>query len=205
MFSGIVTATGRLLRREELAGDRRLTIGIGDAVLPRLSPGCSIAVNGVCLTMVSGGGGQFSADVSLETLAGTTLGGLRDGDPVNLEGALRLDDTVDGHLVTGHVDGVGHVVRVEPEARSVRLRIAVDDPLMRYVARKGSVAVDGVSLTVNAVDSGEFEVNIVPHTREITIISGYRSGTAVNIEVDIVARYLERLAAADRPAADKDA
>ena len=205
MFSGIVTATGRLLRREELAGDRRLTIGIGDAVLPRLSPGCSIAVNGVCLTMVSGGGGQFSADVSLETLAGTTLGGLRDGDPVNLEGALRLNDTVDGHLVTGHVDGVGHVVRVEPDARSVRLRIAVDDPLMRYVARKGSVAVDGVSLTVNSVDSGEFEVNIVPHTREITVISGYRPGTAVNIEVDIIARYLERLAAAGLPAPDKDA
>ena len=155
--------------------------------------------------MVSGGGGQFSADVSLETLAGTTLGGLRDGDPVNLEGALRLNDTVDGHLVTGHVDGVGHVVRVEPDARSVRLCIAADAPLMRYVARKGSVAVDGVSLTVNAVDSGAFEVNIVPHTREITVISGYRPGTAVNIEVDIIARYLERLAAAGLPAPDKDA
>ena len=107
MFSGIVTGTGQLLRREELAGDRRLTIAIGDAVLSKLSPGCSIAVNGVCLTMVRGGGGQFSADVSLETLSATTLGRLRDGDPVNLEGALRLHDTVDGHLVTGHVDGVG--------------------------------------------------------------------------------------------------
>ncbi len=205
MFSGIVTGTGRLLGHEELAGDRRLTIGVGDAVLPTLSPGCSIAVNGVCLTMVGGGDGQFSADVSLETLSGTTLGGLRDGDPVNLEGALRLSDTVDGHLVTGHVDGVGHVVSVEPEARSVRLRIAADAQLMPYIARKGSVAVDGVSLTVNAVDSDGFEVNIVPHTREITVISGYCHGTAVNIEVDIIARYLERLALAGLPAAYKDA
>ena len=205
MFSGIVTGTGRLLRREELAGDRRLTIAVGDAVLSRMAPGCSIAVNGVCLTMVGGSDGEFSADVSLATLSGTTLGGLRAGDPVNLEGALRLNDTVDGHLVTGHVDGVGRVVSVVPEARSVRLRIAADAELMPYVARKGSVAVDGVSLTVNAADRGAFEVNIVPHTQEITIISGYRPGTAVNIEVDVVARYLERLAAAGLLATDKDA
>ena len=198
MFSGIVKGTGRVLASVDLGADRRLSIDTRDVDLPSLETGCSIAVNGVCLTAVDCADGQFTADVSRETLSATTLGELSSGDPVNLEGALRLNDTVDGHLVTGHVDGIGRVVGVEPDARSTGLRITVDGSLMRYIARKGSVAVDGVSLTVNAVDEDAFEVNIVPHTSEVTVISGYRIGRAVNIEVDIVARYLERLRAVDR-------
>ena len=198
MFSGIVKGTGRVLASVDLGADRRLSIDTRDVDLPSLETGCSIAVNGVCLTAVDCADGQFTADVSRETLSATTLGELSSGDPVNLEGALRLTDTVDGHLVTGHVDGVGRVVGVKPDARSTGLRITVDGSLMRYIARKGSVAVDGVSLTVNAVDEDAFEVNIVPHTSEVTVISGYRTGRAVNIEVDIVARYLERLRAVER-------
>ena len=198
MFSGIVRGTGRVLDSVDLGGDRRLTIDIREVALPPLATGLSVAVNGVCLTAVDCTDERFSADVSLETLSATTLGGLSRGDRVNLESALRLNDTVDGHLVTGHVDGIGRVVEVEPVARSTQVRIAFDEALMRYVARKGSVAVDGVSLTVNAVHRDAFEVNIVPHTSVMTVISGYRPGMAVNIEVDIVSRYLERLRAADR-------
>ena len=198
MFSGIVRGTGRVLASVDLGADRRLRIDTRGVDLPSLETGCSIAVNGVCLTAIDCADGRFAADVSRETLSATTLGELSSGDPVNLEGALRLNDTVDGHLVTGHVDGIGRVVGVKPDARSTGLRITVDGSLMRYIARKGSVAVDGVSLTVNAVDEDAFEVNIVPHTSEVTVISGYRTGRAVNIEVDIVARYLERLRAVDR-------
>lgn len=195
MFSGIVRGVGRVLESADLGGDRRLTIDTGGVALPPLETGCSIAVNGVCLTAVECGEERFAADVSLETLSATTLGELSGGDPVNLESALRLNDTVDGHLVTGHVDGIGRVVAVEPAARSTGVRIALDGALTRYIARKGSVAVDGVSLTVNAVQAGAFEVNIIPHTIAVTVISEYRRGRAVNIEVDIVARYLERLRA----------
>ena len=195
MFSGIVRGVGRVLESADLGGDRRLTIDTGGGALPPLETGCSIAVNGVCLTAVECGEERFAADVSLETLSATTLGELSGGDPVNLESALRLNDTVDGHLVTGHVDGIGRVVAVEPAARSTGVRIALDGALTRYIARKGSVAVDGVSLTVNAVQAGAFEVNIIPHTIAVTVISEYRRGRAVNIEVDIVARYLERLRA----------
>ena len=198
MFGGIVRGVGRVIASADLGGDRRLTIETRDVALPPLETGCSIAVNGVCLTAVDCREGQFAADVSLETLSVTTLGELSSGDAVNLESALRLNDTVDGHLVTGHVDGIGRVVDVEQAGRSMGVRIAVDKALMRYIARKGSVAVDGVSLTVNAVDDDAFEVNIVPHTSEVTVISEYRPGRTVNIEVDIVARYLERLRAVDR-------
>ena len=198
MFGGIVTGTGRVLDSVDLGGDRRLTIDTREVALPPLAMGCSIAVNGVCLTAVDCGDERFSADVSLETLSATTLGELSRGDRVNLESALRLNDTVDGHLVTGHVDGIGRVLGVKPAARSTEIRIALDEALMRYIARKGSVAVDGVSLTVNAVREDAFEVNIVPYTSDVTVISEYRPGRAVNIEVDIVARYLERLRTADR-------
>ena len=198
MFSGIVRGTGRVLDSADLGGDRRLSIGTHGVALPQLATGCSIAVNGVCLTAVDCTDEWFSADVSLETLSATTLGELTRGDRVNLESALRLSDTVDGHLVTGHVDGIGRVAGVEPAARSTEVRIALDEALMRYIARKGSVAVDGVSLTVNAVHEDAFDVNIVPHTNDVTVISEYRPGRAVNIEVDIVARYLERLRAVDR-------
>lgn len=198
MFSGIVAGVGRVLDSAAAGGDRRLGIDTRGVSLPSLETGGSIAVNGVCLTAVSCADGRFEADVSLETLSATTLGGLSSGDAVNLEGALRLGGAVDGHLVSGHVDDVGHVVSVASAARSLEVRICVDRALLRFIARKGSVAVDGVSLTVNAVDDDAFGVNIVPYTRDATIISGYRAGSAVNIEVDVVARYLERLAAGDR-------
>ena len=195
MFSGIVAGVGRVVDNVDAGGDRRLIIDTRGVALAALETGRSIAVNGVCLSVVDSGRDRFAADVSLSTLSATTLGALSKGDPVNVESALRLNDTVDGHLVTGHVDGVGRVMAVERAARSTVVRIAFDKALMRYVARKGSVAVDGVSLTVNAAHEDVFEVNIVPHTNDVTVISEYRPGRAVNIEVDIVARYLERLRA----------
>ena len=193
MFSGIVKGVGRILERADAGGDQRLTIGVKSVALPEFHPGNSVAVNGVCLTVVVCDSECFTSDVSVETLSMTTLGDLTEGDSVNLENALRLGDSLDGHLLTGHVDGVGRVKSVEEAARSIMLRIQVDEVLVPYIARKGSVAVDGVSLTVNAVENTTFQVNVVPHTREMTVIAGYRPGTAVNIEVDIVARYLERL------------
>jgi len=194
VFSGIVKGVGRVLEQADVGGDRRLTIEFKGVALPELQPGHSVAVNGVCLTAVACEAERFTADVSVETLSTTTLGELTVGEAVNLENALRMGDSLDGHLVTGHVDGVGRVEGVAEAARSVALRIQTDKALAPYIARKGSVAVDGVSLTVNAVQNGTFQVNIVPHTREMTVISGYRPGTAVNIEVDVIARYLERLA-----------
>ena len=194
MFSGIVKGVGRVLEQSDLGDDRRLTIGLEDVVLPEIRPGDSIAVNGVCLTAVACDAKRFSADVSVETLSKTTLGDLQVGDGVNLESALRMGDALDGHLVTGHVDGVGRVERVVESARSSVLRIRTEGALAPFIARKGSVTVDGVSLTVNDVENATFQVNIIPHTREITVIAGYRPGTAVNIEVDIIARYVQRLA-----------
>jgi riboflavin synthase len=162
-----------------------------------LAVGGSIAVNGVCLTAVAVTSSTFTADVSHATLAVTTLGTLASGARVNLEPPLKAGDPLDGHIVTGHVDGVGEVVAVEPAGSSKRLVIGVPAPLSRYIATKGSVAVDGVSLTVNAVDGAQLEVNVIPHTQAVTVIGEYARGTAVNIEVDMVARYLERLVQTD--------
>jgi riboflavin synthase len=194
VFTGMVVAVGRVVALEGVGGDRRLEIDARDARLPPLEAGDSIAVNGVCLTATSCDRGGFAADVSLQTLSVTNLGSLRTGSRVNLEPSLRLGGTLGGHLVMGHVDGVGRVVTVTEQARSCVLGIELPEGLARYVARKGSVTVDGVSLTVNSVDGDRFEVNVVPHTRAATIIGEYRPGTAVNIEVDLLARYLERLA-----------
>ncbi|HEX9878181.1 MAG TPA: riboflavin synthase [Gammaproteobacteria bacterium] len=194
MFTGIIRGIGTILSRVDRERDGRLSVGAGDGNLPALGAGDSIAVNGVCLTVVSHDASRVVVDVSNETRAVTTLGTLVAGSRVNLEPALRVGESLDGHLVTGHVDGVGRVRDIAPDGQSLRLGIELPRSLLPYVARKGSVAVDGVSLTVNAVHGAIFEVNIVPHTREMTIISGYRVGTAVNIEVDIIARYLERLA-----------
>ncbi|HVY67210.1 MAG TPA: riboflavin synthase [Gammaproteobacteria bacterium] len=193
MFSGLVKGVGRVAARTDLGKDQRFTIEVGTAGLPPLVVGASIAVNGVCLTVVTAAGDRFTADVSAETLAVTTLGNLRPGSRVNLESPLRAGDPLDGHIVSGHVDGVGHVVAVEPVGVSLKVTIEVPPALARYVAMKGSVAVDGVSLTVNAVHGPRFEVNIIPHTQAMTVIGEYRAGTAVNIEVDLLARYLERL------------
>ena len=194
MFTGIIRGVGRIAASNDIGGDRRLTIDHQGVDLPPLGIGDSVAVNGVCLTVVISEDANFSADVSLETLSVTTLGQLEQGASVNLEPALRMGDALDGHLLTGHVDGIGRVAGLSAAARSSVVKFEAPASLAIYIARKGAVAVDGVSLTVNTVNGSIFEVNIVPHTAEMTVISGYKPGTAVNIEVDIIARYIERLA-----------
>jgi len=195
MFTGLIEAVGRLRQREPVGGDVRLVVDM--AGLPRegLSLGESIAVSGVCLTVVEFDADSFAADVSNETLSRTTLGALSDGAPVNLERALRADARLGGHLVSGHVDGVGEVVSVEEDARSQRWRFRAPATLMRYIAEKGSICIDGTSLTVNAVGPDSFDVNLVPHTVSHTAFAATGPGQAVNLEVDLVARYVERLLA----------
>ncbi len=193
MFTGIIQAIGQITRRESKGGDARLHVHTGKLDLGDVCLGDSIAVNGVCLTAVELPGDGFVADVSRESLALTTLGDLLPGSPVNLEKALTLSARLGGHLVSGHVDGIGRVVTRHDDARSVRFTLEAPAELARYIAHKGSITVDGTSLTVNAVSAAQFELNIVPHTLAETIMSAYQPGTAVNLEVDLVARYLERL------------
>lgn len=193
MFTGIVHAVGRLVASEDRGRDRRMRIACADLDLSATRPGDSIAVNGVCLTAISLSGGGFLADVSGETLACTTLGSLASGAAINIEQALTPATPLGGHLVSGHVDGVGELLARSDDARSVRMRFRVPGALSRYVARKGSVCVDGVSLTVNEIDGAEFTVNLVPHTLQHTTLGDFTPGRTVNIEVDLVARYLERL------------
>ena len=198
MFTGIIQAIGSIERIETRAGDRRLLVDSGTLGLDDVREGDSIAVAGVCLTALDIDAARFAADVSNETLALTTLGRLPAGAAVNLEKALRLSDRLGGHLVSGHVDGVGTVVAIEGDARSQRWTFAAPAALARYIAVKGSVCVDGVSLTVNAVDGARFAVNLIPHTQAVTTFGQRRVGDAVNIEVDLIARYAERLGTADR-------
>ena len=193
MFTGLIQGVGRLAAREPRGGDLRLRIALGTLPRAPLAMGESIAVSGVCLTVVAFDADGFEADVSNETLAHTTLGGLPDGAVVNLERALLPTDRLGGHLVSGHVDAVGGGAAIEADARSQRWRFRVPAQLMRYIAVKGSICVDGVSLTVNAVDADGFEVNLVPHTVAHTAFANTAVGDAVNLEVDVVARYLERL------------
>lgn len=200
MFTGIIQAIGEVRRLEPRGGDVRLVIGTGKLPVAGVVVGDSIAVNGVCLTAVSLGGAEFAADASRETLALTTLGGLGVGSAVNLEKALTLSTPLGGHLVSGHVDGVGEVLEFREDGRAWRLRVAVPRELARYVAPKGSICIDGTSLTVNRVEGAEMELMIVPHTLSETIISQYRAGTRVNLEVDLIARYLERLLLGERAA-----
>lgn len=200
MFTGIVEAMGSLASMTPHDGDMRLHIRTGELDLSDVALGDSIAVNGVCLTATELPGDGFRADVSNETLDNTTLGDLKPGHGVNLEKALTPASRLGGHLVSGHVDGVGEVVEVKPEARSWRIDIQAPDELARYLARKGSITVDGISLTVNAVSGARFSLNIVPHTREVTNMSDWQPGTRVNLEVDIIARYLERLLLGDKAA-----
>ena len=197
MFTGIVQSVGLIRAIEPKAGDVAIDVQTPSMSLESVTAGDSIAVNGVCLTVTSMDAGSFRADVSRETLAMTTLGRWEPGTRVNLEKALLAGQPLGGHYVTGHVDGVGRVVGRRDDARSVRVEFEVPAPLAKYVARKGSVCVDGVSLTVNGVLGSRFDVNLVPHTLEATILGDYQPGTAVNIEVDIIARYLERLGARD--------
>ena len=193
MFTGIVQGVGRIRSVRPHEGDATMWIETGGVSLADVSIGGSIAVNGCCLTAVEIEPSAFKADLSRETLSLTTAGRWQAGTAVNLEKALVAGQALGGHYVTGHVDGVGEVVARSEDARSVRVEFAVPAELARYVARKGSVCVDGVSLTVNGVAGNRFDVNLVPHTLEVTVLAGYAPGTAVNIEVDIIARYLERL------------
>jgi riboflavin synthase len=193
VFTGIVQEVGRVLSRELRGGDVRLTIGYGQLDFSGTRVGDSLCVQGCCLTAVELEGKTFAADVSRETLALTTLGDLAPGAPVNLEPALRAGDPLGGHLVSGHVDGVARLTAVEGEARSLRLTIEAPARLARYLAPKGSVAIDGVSLTINSVEGARFGVNIIPVTQRETNFSGLAPGDRVNLEIDLLARYLARL------------
>ena len=200
MFTGIIQAVGKIAAIEARGGDARLRVDAGSLDLRDVALGDSIAVSGVCLTAVECRAAGFVADVSGETLARTTLGGLRTGDAVNLEKALTPSSRLGGHLVSGHVDGVGEVLTRTAEARSVRFRLCAPAGLAKYIAEKGSICVDGVSLTVNRVHGAEFELNIVPHTLAATTLDGFQPGRRVNLEVDLIARYLERLLLGERAA-----
>jgi riboflavin synthase len=194
MFSGIVAALGRISKVEQRPGGVRIAVSAARLGLDDVSVGDSIAVNGVCLTVIAKSPTSFEADVSAETMSCTV--GLDAPGEVNLEKALRLADRLGGHLVTGHIDGVGEVVKFVPAGESTLLAVRAPAQLERYIARKGSVAVQGVSLTVNRVDGREFEVNLIPHTVAVTTLRQLKPGAKVNLEVDLVARYVERLTGA---------
>ena len=202
MFTGIVEERGSIVAREDLSDAARFTVR-GPLVTSDAGHGDSIAVNGVCLTAVELPGNGFWADVSRETLARTAFIDLKAGSLVNLEKALTPTSRLGGHLVSGHVDGVGEVVAREDNARAVQFRIRAPRELAKYIALKGSITVDGTSLTVNAVNGAEFELTIVPHTLGETIMADYRPGRQVNLEVDLLARYLERLMMGDKAAEPK--
>lgn len=197
MFTGIIQAVGKVVAAERRDGDLRLTLDTGALDMADVALGDSIAVNGVCLTVVEQLARGFVADVSVETLDLTTVGQWRAGDGVNLEKSLTPSSRLGGHLVSGHVDGLGEVIGRHPDARSERFTLRAPAELARYIAHKGSITVDGTSLTVNKVAGADFELNIVPHTLEHTIFSNYQPGTRVNLEVDVIARYLERLLLGD--------
>lgn len=193
MFTGIIKTKGTISAMDRRGGDVRLSVRSDGLPWSDYEPGESIAVNGVCLTAVALHADGFDTDVSVETLDVTGLGGLAVGSAVNLEPAISLGERLGGHLVSGHVDCTGKVVSRTADARSIRLGIEIPKEYARYVAKKGSVCVDGVSLTVNEVSGNTFELNIIPHTADVTIIDDYAAGTVVNVEVDLLARYLERL------------
>ena len=193
MFTGIIQATGRVAAIEARDGDVRLRVALDALAGNGFAAGESIAVNGVCLTAVEPAHTHLVADVSRETLDLTTLGTLAVGERVNLEPALAAGDRLGGHLVSGHVDGVGTLLERVQDARSWRFRFEAPRELAKFIARKGSICIDGISLTVNDVDGSRFGVNIVPHTLEVTNLGTRTEGARVNLEVDVVARYLERL------------
>jgi riboflavin synthase len=198
MFTGIVQEIGVIRRSETRAGagealDRRIEVEFAKLARDRLVAGDSVCVDGVCLTVAALDAASFHADVSAETLRVTTLGSKQAGSRVNLEPALRAGDSLGGHWVSGHVDGVAEVLACSGDARSLRVRFAAPATLARYIARKGSVTLDGVSLTVNDVDGVEFSVNLIPHTLEVTTLGALAAGARVNLEIDLLARYVERL------------
>ena len=200
MFTGIISAIGDIANLEQRGGDVRLTIRTGNLSLSDVQLGDSIACNGACLTAVELTGEGFVADVSVETLNLTTIGNWKTGSRINLEKAMQATDRFGGHIVSGHVDGIGEVVALEEDARSWRFRIRAPRELAKYIAHKGSITLDGTSLTINKVEGSEFELNIVPHTMTQTVMGDYKAGTQVNLEVDLVASYLERLLLGDKAA-----
>jgi len=193
MFTGIIEAVGRIKNIEPVGGDMRLHVDAGSLDMGDVKLGDSIAVNGVCLTAIEFSKDDFVADVSNETITLTSLKDLAVGSEVNLEKALLPTTRLGGHLVSGHVDGLGEVMSIKEESRSIQIIIRSPDELKHYIAMKGSICIDGTSLTVNKITNTDFEINIVPHTQEQTIIKNYKPGTMVNLEVDLIARYLERL------------
>ena len=198
MFTGIISAIGEIAELEHRQGDVRLSIQAPELGFDDVRLGDSIACNGVCLTAVELIEKGFIADVSVETLSLTTIEYWKLNTRINLEKAMQASDRFGGHIVSGHVDGIGEVVSLHEDARSWRFTIKAPSNLAKYIAQKGSITVDGTSLTVNAVKGSEFEMNIVPHTMVHTIISDYKVGTKINLEVDLIARYLERLTCADK-------
>ena len=203
MFTGIIEAVGKIANMEARGGDMRLRIQTGKLDLADVKLGDSIAVNGVCLTVIDLPGDGFWADVSLETLNHTSFSQLKNGSPVNLEKALTPTTRLGGHLVSGHVDGLGEMVSREEDARSIRYKVRAPDDLAKYIAHKGSICVDGISLTVNAVSGAIFDLNIVPHTVQETTVAQWQPGVKVNLEVDVIARYLERMLLGDKAADPK--
>jgi riboflavin synthase len=201
MFTGIIQDVGRVLSREARGVDTRLVIETSQLDLSTAAIGDSISVQGTCLTATALTKSSFTADVSHETLSLTTLGELQPGAPVNLEPALRAGDRLGGHLVSGHVDGIAHVVSTAKDGDSLRVKVSVPVELARYIARKGSVTLDGVSLTVNEVEGATFGVNLIPHTQAVTTLGRLQPGARLNLEVDQMARYVERLALFSSPGA----
>ena len=200
MFTGIIQAVGEVAAMQPSGGDMRLRIHTGKLSLDDVALGDSICTNGVCLTVIELPGDGYWADVSVESLNFTTLGDLKPGSPVNLEKALTPQSRLGGHIVSGHVDGVGEVVSLNEDARSVRVVLRAPDELAKYIAHKGSICIDGTSLTVNAVNGAEFDLNIIPQTMAETVFANYQPGSRVNLEVDVIARYLERLLQGDAAA-----
>ena len=200
MFTGIVLAKGRVISLEERGGDLELGIDATGLEVARIAIGDSVCVQGVCLTVTRKQDSSFFADVSRETMAKTTLGQAAVGSKVNLEPSLRAGDALGGHMVSGHVDAVGRLVRIEQDARSWRLEFELPSALARFVAAKGSITLNGVSLTVNSAQGRQFDVNIIPHTHSVTTLGELRVGDPVNVEIDVVARYLDRLIGANRSA-----
>ncbi len=193
MFTGIIEAVGKLQEKRQQGGDLRLRIGCGKMSLDDVKLGDSIATNGVCLTVTGLQDDSFWADVSNETLSYTSLKTLTVGSPLNLEKAMLANGRFGGHIVSGHVDGIAKIGKISEDARSIRIAVDVPRKLSPYIAHKGSITIDGVSLTVNALTASGFMLNIVPHSAEETIIMNYKEGSEVNIEVDVIARYLEQL------------
>ena len=193
MFTGIIEAVGKIEARSQEKGEWRLKFSTGDLDLSDVKIGDSIAVSGCCLTVVEKQATAFLADVSNETMRCTSLGTLEIGSAVNLEKAMLATDRFGGHIVSGHVDGVGHLIKVENEGQSIKMTFKIPSNLSKYVAAKGSICVDGTSLTVNEANDDYFAVNLIPHTQDETVSGSYKIGDSVNLEVDIIARYLERM------------